>query len=141
VIEITPKIKIKDDEIELHFIRAEGPGGQNVNKVASAVQLRFDVSTSPSLSRDVKERLIKLAGRRMTLENILVISSKKYRSQERNRDEAIRRFIELILKALEKPKTRQPTKPTRASQESRLYQKKLRGNLKRERSKTSIKDG
>jgi len=124
---------ILEKEIQLGFIRASGPGGQNVNKVATCVQLRFDVRNSPSLTREIKERLVKLAGRRMTDDGILVIEAKRYRTQEGNRLDAIGRLTDLIERAVEKPRLRRPTRPTRASQEKRLAQKKSRSEVKRRR--------
>ncbi|RJP46139.1 MAG: aminoacyl-tRNA hydrolase [Anaerolineaceae bacterium] len=122
-----------ENELALEFIRASGPGGQNVNKVATAVQLRFDVTHSPSLREEVKARLIKLAGKRVTVDGVLVIEAKKYRSQEQNRFDALERFYGLLKKASQKPKTRRPTRPTRASKEKRLEEKKKRGEIKRTR--------
>ncbi len=122
-----------ENELKFEFIRAAGPGGQNVNKVATAVQLRFDVAHSPSLREDVKARLAKLAGKRVNSDGILVIEAKKYRSQEQNRFDALERFYGLLKKASQKPKTRRPTSPTRASKQKRLHEKKRRGEIKRTR--------
>jgi len=133
MIEINPTLTIDESEIQLDFIRASGPGGQNVNKVASSIQLRFDVRSSPSLDSDVKERLIKLAGSRMTDEGILIIEAKRYRTQERNRFDATQRLITLIQKALEKPKVRRATRPSLTAKAARVGDKKKHGEIKRTR--------
>jgi len=129
---------VNENELEFSFIRADGPGGQNVNKVASAVQLRFDLQGNTSLSEEVKARLRKLAGKRLTQDDTLVIEAKRYRTQEANRADAVARFYGLLQKALEKPKTRKKTKPTKSSQEERLKEKKRRGAIKRTRTKQSF---
>ena len=130
MIEVSPTLSIPENEVTVSFIRASGPGGQNVNKVATAAQLRFDVANSPTLSDDLKTRLIKLAGKRMTADGILVIEAKRFRTQERNRDDAVERLIKLIRRAAQKPKKRRKTKPTAASRERRLQQKGRRSQIK-----------
>jgi len=130
---ISPTIQIDERELGFEYIRASGPGGQNVNKVATAVQLRFDVTHSPSLASDIKGRLIQLAGKRINADGVLVIEARRFRSQEANREDAIRRFTELIQKSLVPPKPRRKTKPTAASKEKRLNEKKQRGKLKKNR--------
>ena len=133
MIYITADITIDEREIQEAFIHASGPGGQNVNKVATAVQLRFDVTNSPSLPDDVRERLFRLAGRGITAQGILIIDARRFRTQERNRKDAIQRLVELIRKAAEKPRPRRKTKPTLTSKKRRLETKKYRGQTKRMR--------
>ncbi len=135
MISITPTLAIDESEIHERFVRASGPGGQNVNKVATAVQLRFDAAHSPSLPDDVKRRLRAIAGARMTGEGEILIDAREHRSQEQNRAEALRRLVELIRQAARPPKKRRKTRPTRASQERRLQTKKQRGETKRLRSR------
>ena len=140
MIAITPTIAISENEIKLDFIRSSGPGGQNVNKVATAVQLRFDVKNSPSLPNDVRARLVGLAGRKITEDGILIIQARRFRKQERNRQDAIDRLINLIRKASEKPKARIKTKPTRAAKKRMLAAKQHRSKIKRMRRLVSISE-
>ncbi len=133
MIRLTSRLALDERELEFHFIRAAGPGGQNVNKVATAVQLRFDLARSPSLPEPVRRRLARLAGRRLTGGGVLVIEARRFRSQERNRQDALQRLTVLLREAARAPKTRRPTGPTRAARERRLEAKKRRGGLKRDR--------
>jgi len=128
-----PAFIIPEDEISIAFVRSSGPGGQNVNKVATAAQLRFDVRNSPSLPGEVKHRLVRLAGRRMTADGILVIEARRYREQERNRQDAIARLNHLVELASQPPEVRQATRPTASSRRARLEDKRRRGALKRVR--------
>jgi len=130
MIRITGTIEIDPAEIREKFIRASGPGGQNVNKVATAVQLRFDVKKSPALPEDVRLRLLGLGGKRITQRGVLIIDARRYRTRQRNRQDALDRLSDLIRRAARKPKPRRKTKPTLASKERRLDAKKRRGRLK-----------
>ena len=130
MIRVTPSISIAERELEEHFIRASGPGGQNVNKLASAVELRFDVRRSPSLPEQVRARLEGLAGKRLTREGVLVIHAERHRTQERNRQDARARLIELIRRAAVAPRPRRATKPSAGSRERRLDSKKRRATIK-----------
>ena len=132
---VTPQITIEDSELEESFIQASGPGGQNVNKVATAVQLRFDVAGSPSLPEDVRQRLTGLAGRRLTQNGVLVLTARNHRTQERNREEARERLADLIRQASIAPKPRRATRPTLASKKRRLEAKNVRAGIKRNRAK------
>ncbi len=130
MLQVTPNLFIPCSELNLDFVRSSGPGGQNVNKVATAVQLRFNVRASQSLSNAIKIRLEKLAGNKMTMAGELVIEAKRYRLQEHNRADAEQRMVTLIRKALVEPKRRHPTHPTLSSRVRRVESKKLRGKIK-----------
>jgi len=134
MIAIDDTLKLDESEISESFIRASGPGGQNVNKLASAVQLRFDVRRSPSLPEPVRRRLERLGGRRVTQDGVLVITAQRFRSQERNRADALSRLVALIRRAATPPMPRRPTRPAAAAREERLAAKAHRGRLKRQRA-------
>lgn len=131
MIRVNAQIELDEREIQEDFVRASGPGGQNVNKVSTAVQLRFDVARSPSLPEPVRVRLMALAGRRLTQEGVLILSAERYRSQRRNRDDALERLIELVREACEVETPRRPTRPTLASKKRRLDSKQRRGETKK----------
>lgn len=135
---ISPILKIPPSEIHLEFVRASGPGGQHINKTATAVQLRFDIANSPSLPEFVRKRLLNLPDRRITEGGILIIDARRYKSQERNRQDAIARLTDLVRKATAKSRFRRNTKPTFASRRRRLDSKHQRSNLKRLRR--TVKD-
>jgi ribosome-associated protein len=131
MIRVTQDISIRESELKLDFVRSSGPGGQNVNKVATAVQLRFDAVRSPSLPPDVRQRLVRIAGKRVSKEGVLLIDARRFRTQERNRQDAVERLIQWIRRAAEKPKKRFKTKPTLSSRERRLEGKRQRSETKR----------
>jgi ribosome-associated protein len=135
MITVTPRIFIDEDEIVERFVRASGPGGQHVNKTSSAVELRFDVRNSPNLPEDVKARLEGLAGSRLTLDGVIVLFAQSHSAQQRNREEALDRLLDLIRRAAERPKARRPTRPTYSSKLKRLEGKAIRAGVKSGRGK------
>jgi len=138
---ITPNISIDDAEIEEHFIRSSGPGGQNVNKVETTVQLRFNAADSPSINSGIYARLKIIAGRRMTADGVLILTAQSHRTQDRNRKDARERLAALILRAVTPPKHRRPTRPSRAAKARRLDSKKQRSGLKKSRKSPGRGDG
>ncbi len=133
MIQITPSITIHESELQEEFIRSSGPGGQNVNKVSTAVRLRFDVLHSPSIPEDVRQRLMKIAHGRITEEGVLIIDSRQFRTQIANRDSAVKRLLELIVKAAERPKVHRKTRPTLGSKLKRLDTKRHQADAKKTR--------
>ena len=140
MIRITDQVALDPEEIEETFLRAGGPGGQNVNKVSTAVQLRFDIRHSPSLPDPLRQRAERLAGRRLTKEGVIVITAARFRSQERNREDALARLVALLQKAAERPRPRKATRPTKASKEERLKSKTERSKLKKLRQRPARED-
>jgi ribosome-associated protein len=130
MIKVTSTIHLDENELQFDYVRASGPGGQNVNKVSTAVQLRFDALNSPSLPEEVRHRLLHLAGNQVTEAGILIIEARRFRSQEQNLQDAVERLVRLVQRAAEKPKVRRPTRPTAAARQRRLESKKRRSALK-----------
>jgi ribosome-associated protein len=140
MIPITPTLSLREDELDFRFVRASGPGGQNVNKVSTAVELRFDAARSPSLSDDVRARLIRLAGTRANTEGVILIDARRHRSQTLNREDAVSRLIGLIQRAAERRRPRIATKPSAASQRKRVATKKVRAAVKKTRGRVAPDD-
>ena len=135
MVQVAPGLAIPEDELDERFILAGGPGGQNVNKVATAVQLRFDVAGSPTLPPEVRQRLLRIAGARVTADGVLVMTARRHRTREANRRDARARLAALVARALQAPRPRHATRPTRAARERRLQDKARRGTVKRQRTR------
>lgn len=140
MIYVTDAIRLAEHELEFHYVASAGPGGQNVNRVATAAHLRFDAANSPSLPDDVKRRLRSVAGRRLTPSGTLVIKAQRYRSQERNRDDAVERLTSLLRRAAEPPNSRRATRPSQAAEARRLDEKRRRGGVKKTRAPSPDED-
>ena len=140
MISITPTLSIDEKEIHLEFIRSSGPGGQNVNKVATAVQIYFDASNSPSLPNGIRERLLSLAGKRANSEGVIIIKASRFRTQERNRKDAVDRLVSLIQRASQEPKSRKKTTLPKSSKLRRLNDKHYRGKIKLHRNSVGIEE-
>jgi ribosome-associated protein len=140
MLEVTPELILEDSELEERFVRASGPGGQNVNKVATAVELRFDAQSSQKLTEEVRERLRAVAGTRMTNEGVILIDARRHRTQAQNREDARQRLAELLRQALVKPKRRRKTRPTKGAVEKRVQSKKRRAETKRGRGRVGDAD-
>jgi len=140
VIEITPTLALDERELVFRFVQSEGPGGQNVNKVATSVELRFDATHTSSLPAEVSQRLVRLAGKRVTEQGVVVITARRYRTQDANRQDAIRRLVKLIQQALVPPNQRRATRPSGAARAERLADKKRRGAVKQTRRSRPSRD-
>jgi ribosome-associated protein len=141
MIDVTPGIRLQEHELHFDFVRSSGPGGQNVNRVATAVQLRFDAAHSPSLPDDVRQRLLRQQANRVTSDGVLIIDARNHRTQERNRAEAVDRLCEVVRRASVRPRPRHKTKPSRAARERRLHHKRQHGQKKRLRGRVRPDDG
>lgn len=140
MIPVTPTLALREGELDFRFVRASGPGGQNVNKVSTAVELRFDAAHSPSLPEDVRARLLRLAGARANADGVILIDARRHRSQTLNREDAVSRLVDLIRRAAERRRPRIATAPTAASQRRRVATKKVRAAVKKTRGRVALED-